>query len=125
MESSRNSVATYNVHAHLATIPGLHGQVLESVRISGNSYWYLRNEKNGGKKNQKKNHQEDAGMAPNIHGHLFINIHLLLNILGLHGQVFESATIISGNSYCYYRSEINERKINIGQEDARRVKVPR
>jgi hypothetical protein len=31
-------------------------------------------------------------MAPNVHGHLFINIHLLLNILGLHGQVFESAT---------------------------------
>jgi hypothetical protein len=45
MESSRNSVATYNVHVHLANIPGLHGQVFESVRISGNSYWYLRNEK--------------------------------------------------------------------------------
>jgi hypothetical protein len=74
---------------------------------------------------QKKNHQEDAGMAPNVHGQLFINIHLLLNILGLHGQVFESATIISGNSYCYYRSELNERKINIGQEDARMVKVLR
>jgi len=73
------------------------------------------------KRKEKKNHQEDAGMAPNVHGHLFINIHLLLNILSLHGQVFESATIISGNSYCYYRSEINER--NIGQEDARMVKV--
>jgi hypothetical protein len=45
MESSRNSVATYNVHVHLANIPGLHGQIFESVRISGNSYWYLRNEK--------------------------------------------------------------------------------
>jgi hypothetical protein len=67
------------------------------------------------KRKEKKNHQEDAGMAPNVHGHL------LLNILSLHGQVFESATIISGNSYCYYRSEINER--NIGQEDARMVKV--
>jgi hypothetical protein len=65
MESSRNSVATYNVHVHLANIPGLHG------------------------------------------------------------QVFESATIISGNSYCYYRSGINERKLNIGQEDARMVKVLR
>ncbi len=76
-------------------------------------------------KKKKKNHQEDARMAPNVHGHLSINIHLLLNILGLHGQVFESATIISGNSYCYYRNEINERKINIDQEDVRMVNVLR
>jgi len=121
MESSRNSVATYNVHIHLANIPGLHGPGLWKCQNFRKFLLVSQEWKKMEKRKEKKNHQEDAGMAPNVHGHLFINIHLLLNILSLHGQVFESATIISGNSYCYYRSEINER--NIGQEDARMVKV--
>lgn len=53
MESSRNSAATYMYRFIWLIFQVYMAQVFESIRISGNSYWYLRNEKKIEKEDNK------------------------------------------------------------------------